>query len=288
LNLITHSTETDDVEPRAGEISEIAPGVRRLLAPNPGRMTGPGTNTYLLGEREVAVIDPGPPIEEHVDAIATAAPSTIKWILVTHTHPDHSPAAAQLAKITGAELLGQPPPEGPSQDNTFNPDRRLSDGDMLETSEFKLQAIHTPGHASNHLCYRHAGLGWLFTGDHIMNGSTVVINPPDGNMNNYLQSLTRLKSLRLKALAPGHGDVIDNPNEVIDWLVNHRLGREAKVVDALRGHPDLTPGQLTPFVYKDVDASLHGLAERSLLAHLIKLEEDGRAARIDEQWRLSA
>jgi glyoxylase-like metal-dependent hydrolase (beta-lactamase superfamily II) len=274
------------VNPQPGVASEIGPGVRRLLAPNPGRMTGPGTNTYLLGEREVAVIDPGPLIDAHVEAIASAAPSKIKWILVTHTHPDHSPAAAQLARITGATLLGRPPPDGPSQDKTFLPDRVLNDGDVLETTEFQLQAVHTPGHASNHLCYRHAGLDWLFTGDHIMNGSTVVINPPDGNMNDYLQSLTRLKSLRLKALAPGHGDIIDNPDDVVDWLVNHRLGREAKVVNALINHPDLTTGQLTPFVYEDVDASLYGLAERSLLAHLIKLEEESRARRTNERWRL--
>jgi len=272
---------------RAGEVSDIGPGVRRLLAPNPGRMTGPGTNTYLLGEQEVAVIDPGPLIDAHVEAIAAAVPSKIKWIIVTHTHSDHSPAAAQLARITGAALLGRPPPEGPSQDMTFIPDRVLNDGDVLETSEFQLQAVHTPGHASNHLCYRHEGLKWLFTGDHIMNGSTVVINPPDGNMNHYLQSLKRLKSLDLRALAPGHGNVIENPDEVVDWLIDHRLGREAKVIDALRDHPDLTTSQLTPFVYDDVNSELYGLAERSLLAHLIKLEEEGRAARTNQLWRLS-
>ena len=274
------------VELNAGVVSEIGPGVRRLLAPNPGRMTGPGTNTYLLGEREVAVIDPGPSIDAHLDAITSAAPSRIKWILVSHTHPDHSPAAAQLAAATGAELLGQPPPAGPSQDKTFFPDRVLSDGDTLETPEFQLQAVHTPGHASNHLCYRHARLEWLFTGDHIMSGSTVVINPPDGNMNHYLESLSRLKSLGLKALAPGHGELIDNPGEIVDWLIAHRLGREAKIVTALAIHSDLTSRELTPLVYDDVDTALHGLAERSLLAHLIKLEEDGRASRTAERWRL--
>jgi glyoxylase-like metal-dependent hydrolase (beta-lactamase superfamily II) len=274
------------VELNAGVVSEIGPGVRRLLAPNPGRMTGSGTNTYLLGEREVAIVDPGPLIDAHLHAITSAAPSRIKWILVTHTHPDHSPAAAQLAVATGAELLGQPPPAGPSQDKTFIPDRVLSDGDTLSTPEFQLRAVHTPGHASNHLCYRHARLEWLFTGDHIMSGSTVVINPPDGNMNHYLESLSRLKSLRLKTLAPGHGELIENPDEVVDWLIAHRLSREAKVVNALEAHSDLTSRELTPFVYDDVDAVLHGLAERSLLAHLIKLEEDGQASRIDARWRL--
>lgn len=164
-----------------GVATEIGPGVRRLLAPNPGPMTGPGTNTYLIGEREIAVIDPGPRIDKHIAAIRAAAPNRIKWVLVTHTHPDHSPAARQLAAVTGAELLGRPAPEGKLQDQTFVADRVLQDGDLLKTDEFCLQAVHTPGHASNHVCYRHEKLGWLFTGDHIMSGSTVVIDPPDGD-----------------------------------------------------------------------------------------------------------
>lgn len=269
----------------SGVVTEIASGVRRLLAPNAGPMTGPGTNTYLLGEAEIAVIDPGPAIGSHIEAIRNAAPAPIKWILATHTHPDHSPAAVKLAEITGASLLGQPAPDGKYQDQSFVPDRVLRDGDLFETEEFSLRAVHTPGHASNHLCYRHETLDWLFTGDHIMNGSTVVINPPDGNMKHYLQSLERLKTLGLKALAPGHGELIDKPDEVVDWLIDHRLGREAKVFAALETHPDSTTKQLTPFVYDDVDAALHELAERSLLAHLIKLEDDGRAGQSDNLWR---
>jgi glyoxylase-like metal-dependent hydrolase (beta-lactamase superfamily II) len=249
-------------------------------------MTGPGTNTYLLGDAHVAVLDPGPAIEKHIDAIVGAAQGRIEWIVVTHTHPDHSPAARGLAEKTGASLLGRPAPDGPSQDKTFLPDRVLEDGDLLETPEFTLRAVRTPGHASNHVCYRHEGLGWLFTGDHIMGGSTVVINPPDGNMGDYLASLSRLKSLQLKALAPGHGEIIESPNELVDWLINHRLGREAKVVSAMQKHADLPLKELTPLVYDDVDASLHRLAERSLLAHLIKLEEEGRAVCDRELWRL--
>ena len=270
-----------------GEITELAPGVRRLLAPNAGMMTGPGTNTYLLGSDEVAVLDPGPRIDAHIDAIEALAPGPIRWILVTHTHPDHSPAAAKLAEATGAELVGRPAPDGPSQDETFVPQRVLDDGDLFETAEFTVRAVHTPGHASNHLCYRHEQLDWLFTGDHIMDGSTVVINPPDGNMKQYLESLERLKTLALKRLAPGHGELIDDPYAVVDALIAHRLGREAKVVDAVQAHPALTTKQLTPYVYDDVDESLHGLASRSLLAHLLKLEEENRATQDDGRWRLS-
>jgi len=269
-----------------GVVTEIAPHVRRLLAPNAGPMTGPGTNTYLLGKKEVAVIDPGPANDGHIDAIRNSAPAAIHWILVTHTHPDHSPAAMKLADLTGAELLGQPAPDGRHQDQQFVPNRVLQDGDLFATSEFSLRVVHTPGHASNHLCYRHEQLDWLFTGDHIMNGSTVVIDPPDGNMRHYLQSLERLKTLDLKALAPGHGELIDNPDEVVDWLIDHRLGREAKVIAALQARPGATTKQLIPAVYDDVDTTLHKPAERSLLAHLIKLEQDGRAEQRDKAWRL--
>lgn len=270
-----------------GELETIADGVHRLLAPNPGMMTGPGTNTYLIGNEDVAVIDPGPKIDRHIDAIQTLAPGPIRWILCTHTHPDHSPAATPLAEATGAELMGIPAPGGKVQDKTFEPDRILEDGDTLDTREFSIRAVHTPGHASNHLCFRHEAHRWLFTGDHIMNGSTVVIDPPDGDMKDYLDSLERLRLLDLAALAPGHGAVIDNPDEAIDWLIDHRLKREAKVVAALQANPGIELWDLTKTVYDEVDAKLHRLASRSLLAHLLKLEKDGRAECSRDLWSLT-
>ncbi len=264
--------------------AKLADGIRRIVAPNPSMMTGPGTNTYLFGDDAVAVLDPGPADERHIENIVEKSTGSIRWVIVTHTHPDHSPGATPLAKATGAELLGIVAPDGEHQDKTFMPDRTLADGDVLETSEFKLEAVHTPGHASNHLCYRHVGLNWLFTGDHVIDGSTVVIDPPDGNMKHYIESLQRCKDLRCDALAPGHGDVIHEPDRAIDWIIDHRLAREAKVVAALASNPNLTSHELVPFVYTDVDPKLYGWAERSLLAHLLKLESDGLATIVNERW----
>lgn len=272
---------------QAGVLEELAPGVRRLIAPNASLMTGPGTNTYLLGVHEVGVIDPGPDIDVHIDLIQDAGGGKIAWIFVTHTHPDHSPAATRLALKTGGELLGRKPPQGRHQDRTFRPGRIPQDGDLFEATEFNLQVIHTPGHASNHLCYLHTEHHWLFTGDHIINGSTVVIDPPDGNMGDYIRSLERLKDVHIAAIAPGHGAIIDNPHEVIDWHIRHRLEREAKVVAALKEHPNATSRELVASVYADVDEKLHELAEHSLLAHLIRLEEECRAAMQRGRWKLT-
>ena len=270
--------------PDLPRLTELAAGVQRLLAPNPSVMTGPGTNTYLVGTDDIAVIDPGPNIESHLDAIVEAANGTIRSIVVTHTHPDHSPAAAALAGRTGAELYGQPAPDGEHQDKSFVPDRVMNDGDSLQVGELRLEAIHTPGHASNHVCYRLLPQNWILTGDHVIDGSTVVINPPDGNMKAYIESLRRVQSKEPDALLPGHGDVISNVDEVIDWIVDHRLEREAKVLAALRANPGLTSMQLVAHVYQDVDERLYPLAERSLFAHLIKLQEDGVASCNDETW----
>lgn len=272
--------------PEMPAYSEIAPGVRRLVAPNPSMMTGPGTNTYLFGTKAVAVLDPGPAISAHIDAIVERAAGALRWVVVTHTHPDHSPAAQLLAKRLDVELLGAAPPAHGHQDKTFVPDRELADGDVLETDEFRLEAIHTPGHASNHVCYRHSALDWIFTGDHVIDGSTVVIDPPDGNMQHYIESLRRLQAMQCTALAPGHGEVIDDPDRVIDWIIAHRLQREEKVARAVADKPNHTSHELVPHVYTDVDPKLFGWAERSLLAHLIKLEADGRAVSDHGRWRL--
>ena len=265
--------------------TELRPGIRRLVAPNPSMMTGPGTNTYLLGEDEIVVLDPGPAIDSHIERILELAGGAIRWILVTHTHPDHSPAASVLAQITGAVLHGRPAPEGPHQDRTFVPAWLCNDGERLaEIGAMTLEAVHTPGHASNHVCYWHRESNWLFTGDHVIDGSTVVIDPPDGNMRQYIDSLRRVRRLRCDAIAPGHGEIIHDPARVIDWIIDHRLRREAKVLAALQGNPNLTTRALVPHVYTDVDAKLYALAERSLLAHLEKLEEDGLASRQSSCW----
>ncbi len=270
--------------PTMPAFSELAPGVRRLLAPNPSMMTGPGTNTYLFGSNEVAVLDPGPVIDSHIATLQEVAGAPIRWVLVTHTHPDHSPAAAELAKQTGAELLGRPAPEGKHQDMTFVPDRVLDDGDRLAVDGVEIEAIQTPGHASNHVCYRQTELNWIFTGDHVIDGSTVVIDPPDGNMKDYLVSLARLKEFQPAALAPGHGELIHDPDRSIDWIIDHRLEREAQVVAAIKANPGLTTMELVAHVYKDVDQKLYGWAERSLLAHLLKLEDDGAAIQETKRW----
>jgi glyoxylase-like metal-dependent hydrolase (beta-lactamase superfamily II) len=183
--------------------------------------------------------------------------------------------------------MGRPAPGGPHQDATFQPDRVLEDAEVFSTSEFELDVIHTPGHASNHLCYRHSHLKWLFTGDHIINGSTVVIDPPDGSMSDYLRSLQRLKDFDLEAIAPGHGELLFDAYAAIDWIVNHRREREEKIALAVAAHPERTCSELVASVYNDVDTTLYEVAERSLLAHLEKLQSDGRVQRRGERWRMT-
>ena len=265
----------------SGQLDEIAPGVRRLVARNPGFMTGPGTNTYLVGTQRCAVIDPGPHDPVHIERILDAAGGRVSAILATHTHPDHSPAVAALAQSTGAEVLGRGPPVHGRQDATFAPTRVLNDGDAVRVDDLTLRAIHTPGHASNHLCYLLEGAGLLFSGDHVMQGSTVVIGPPDGDMKVYLQSLARLQREPVTRIAPGHGTVIEDAQSEVARLIAHRLQREAKVVERLRRTGRATIDVLVASVYDDVDPRLHPVAKGSLLAHLLKLEADGRAARDD-------
>lgn len=261
---------------------EVVPGVTRLVAPNPSMMTGPGTNSYVLGG--AVIIDPGPAIERHIDALFALAPAA-RAVLVTHTHRDHSPGAGPLAARLRATLLGRRAPPGRSQDAGFAPGRELEDGERLAFDDVALRVLHTPGHASNHLCFLRESDGLLFTGDHIIDGSTVVIDPPDGDMRAYLESLARLRGEGVRRIAPGHGELLDEPLKVIDWLIAHRLEREASVAAALAGHPGLTLTELTKIVYAGVDARLHPVAERSLLAHLEKLRDERRAAAEGDRWR---
>jgi glyoxylase-like metal-dependent hydrolase (beta-lactamase superfamily II) len=270
-----------------GQVVELSALVRRVTAPNPGVMTGPGTNAYLIGTGDLALIDPGPESERHLSVMLEAAGGRLKWILCTHTHLDHSPGARALKAATGAEVLGfGAVPDDGRQDKGFAPDRVLRDGDVLDCGEFRLRAVHTPGHASNHLCYLLEGERWLFTGDHVMQGSTVVISPPDGDMIAYLRSLDNLLALDLAALAPGHGRVIEKPHEEVRRLVAHRLKREKKVVDAFSKMNPATLDDLLPLVYDDVPQAIHAVARRSLHAHLIKLRDDGRVIEAGENWRL--
>lgn len=276
---------------------EIVPGaevrlsgrVRRITAPNPSFMTGPGTNSYLIdGAEGIAVIDPGPSISGHVERLVDAAAGRLRWILTTHTHSDHSPAAVELKARTGAEVLGMRPPPHGSQDQTFDPDRVPAHGERLDLGGAVLRVIHTPGHASNHLCYLLEEERMLFAGDHIMQGSTVVINPPDGDMGAYLRSLTSLQEEELDYIAPAHGFLLDEPSRVIDRLITHRMAREAKVMAALRDLGSASETDLVPVVYQDVPSVMHRLASRSLLAHLLKLREEGRVALRDEIWSVSS
>jgi glyoxylase-like metal-dependent hydrolase (beta-lactamase superfamily II) len=268
-----------DLPPRPALVPDvpIALGklVRRVLCGNPGKMTGPGTNTYLIGIDEVAVIDPGPDDAAHLDAVAAAGSGEIKWILCTHTHPDHSPGAAGLKERTGAEVLAFADRDG------LVCDRHLADGDTVEGTEFTLRAVHTPGHASNHLCFLLERERLLFSGDHVMDGSTVVISPPDGDMAAYLASIERLRSWRpsLRSIAPAHGHLIEDPAARLDHYLAHRLQREAQVATALAAAGPAGTGTeaLVEALYADVAEDLHPVARRSVWAHLRKLADDGRA-----------
>jgi glyoxylase-like metal-dependent hydrolase (beta-lactamase superfamily II) len=267
-----------------GTCTALSPGARRIVARNAGLMTGPGTNTYLIGRGEVAVLDPGPDDVLHLEVILAAA-SRIRWILVTHTHPDHSPLARQLAARTGAAVIGLPGPNDGRQDATFTPDRLPADGEQLLLGDCRLRAIHTPGHASNCVCYLKEDEGLLFTGDHVLEGVTPVILPPDGDMSAYLDSIGKLESGRFERIAPGHGRVIEHGREALAGLRAHRLAREDKVLRSLRRLGAATLEDLTPVVYDDVAVERHRWARLTLEAHLIKLARDNLAAHRDGLWR---
>ena len=278
--------------PQPGRPDELAPGLLRLTAPNPGLMTGPGTNTYLVGSGELAVVDPGPADDTHRRAIrdvAAARGGVIRWILVTHTHLDHAPGAAALAHDTGATVVGFGPAEN------FAPDRCVGPGWTLPVGALTLEAVSTPGHASDHLCWLIRQQATLLTGDHVMHGSTVVIRPPDGDLLTYLDSLARVRDARpaITTLAPGHGRLMDRVPEEIDALIAHRLGRHAVVAAALARLGPAPVDVLLPEVYADVTEAQLEVARFSLWAHLRALVQQGRADvvgsagpdTIDSVWR---
>ena len=273
---------TSSYDLTAGVPKRLDRWVTRLTAPNPGMMTGPGTNTYLVGDKALAVIDPGPEAASHLEKLLQFR--HIQWILCTHTHLDHSPGAAALKAATGAQILGRTAPEG--QDASFRPDIVLENGQRVDLGEFSLRVIHTPGHASNHVCYLLEQTRMLFTGDHVMQGSTVVINPPDGDMRAYLQSLDKLLGEDLAVLAPGHGYLIGAAHKEIRRLIAHRLGREKKVIGGLARLGEASIEELLPVVYDDVPLHIHRWAARSLCAHLDKLVAEGAARAVAGRYTL--
>jgi glyoxylase-like metal-dependent hydrolase (beta-lactamase superfamily II) len=265
----------DSFELVPGVPHKLDAAVTRVIAPNGGVMTGPGTNTYLVGAGEVVVVDPGPDDESHMQAILAAADGPIRWILCTHTHMDHAPGAARLKQLSGAPVAAMLAPRT-DHDFQLSVDRVLVNGDVIECAAVTIRAVHTPGHASNHLCYLLEQNRMLFTGDHIMQGSTVVIWPPDGNMRAYVESLRSLLEIDLAVLAPGHGRLLEHPQDELNRLIEHRLRREDKVRQAvLRAGTGVTIETLLPSAYDDVSKSLYEWAALSLQAHLDKLVADG-------------
>ena len=250
--------------------------IERVTASNGSVFTGPGTNSYLIGKEDITLVDPGPKIDAHIENLIRLGEGKIKRILVTHTHRDHSPAAKVLGEILNVPLMGRLLEKDDSlQDRTFKPEFILKHGDLIETNEYTIETVHTPGHASNHLCYFIQEEKVMLTGDHIMNGSTVVIAHPDGSMKDYLSSLELLRNYNFNKIGPGHGDFLGDPMAVVDWIIDHRLEREKKVISKLKLFSTVTSKDLVASVYDDVDSKLHPIAIWSLEAHLYKLLEDG-------------
>jgi glyoxylase-like metal-dependent hydrolase (beta-lactamase superfamily II) len=269
-----------------GESVRVSPLIARVLANNPGPFTFKGTGVYIVGERDVAVIDPGPLIAEHVDALKRALEGKrVSHILVTHTHSDHSPAAAPLKEWSGAKTYAFGPhgsgkaddgvkvEEGGDRD--FVPDVRVKDGDVISGNGFAFECVYTPGHTSNHMCFALAEEKALFTGDHVMGWSTTVVTPPDGDMAQYMASLRKLQARDDAILYPTHGGPVRAPAPFLQAYVDHRREREAQILAAIRDGVSTIPDMVAR-IYADVDKRLHPAAARSVLAHLIQLEQEGR------------
>ncbi len=286
-----------------GKAEQCEPLVRRVLAPNPSPYTYTGTQTYIVGAgSDVAVIDPGPNDNTHIAAIMDAlGTARLAAIMCTHTHRDHSPAAAPLAEKTGAPVVGCAPltisdealamwgaRADESFDSTYAPDRVLEDGEAMSGEGWTLRAVHTPGHTSNHLCFALEESGALFTGDHVMGWSTSVVIPPDGDMGAYLESLGRLQSREDTVYYSAHGEPITKPRQLVRGMIGHRRQRENQILRLLGERPFKLP-EFIPEMYKGLDPRLNKAAQMSVLAHLLDLEKRGLAAKHGEQgsedWR---
>ena len=274
----------------------IEPLVRRLLAPNPSPFTYEGTQTYIVGQGAVAVIDPGPDLPEHIEAILAATrDERIVAIMCTHTHRDHSPASRALQARTGAPIIGCAPltldDDGPRADAAFDadyrPDRVLAQGETVSGTGWTLEAVATPGHTSNHLCFALRESGALFSGDHIMGWSTTVVSPPDGDMAAYMASLDLLIAREDRIYYPAHGDPVQEPQRFVRAVAMHRRQRERQILDLLE-QDSLSIPAMVASMYRGIDPRLHGAAGRSVLAHLIDLEARDRVWRDGENWAIAA
>ncbi len=275
-----------------GRIERVAPLVRRVLAPNPSPFTYTGTQTFIVGEGEVAVIDPGPDDPAHLDALVSAlAAERVAAIFCTHTHRDHSPASRALQAATGAPIVGCAALPGAEEelrsdesfDIHYRPDRVLEDGESLAGPGWMLEAVATPGHTSNHLCFALRESGALFSGDHVMAWSTSIVAPPDGDMGDYLASLDKLLARDDRIYFPTHGPAVEEPHAHVRRLIAHRRNREAQVLAQLDAGP-VRVETIVAAIYRDVDPGLHPAAALSVLAHLLDLERRGLAGRDGAEW----
>ena len=272
----------------------VHPLVRRVLAPNPSPFTNTGTQTHIVGHGDIAVIDPGPDIAEHVEAILAATQGErIVAIVCTHTHRDHTPAAAPLAKATGAAIVGCAPiaaRDGSGLeagfDQSYAPDRIMVEGDTVSAPGWTLEAIATPGHTSNHLCFALPEANALFSGDHVMGWSTSVVVPPDGDMGAYLASLEKLLARDDEVYFPAHGDPVTKPQRLVRGMIGHRRQRENQILRLL-GEGPRSIAALVAAMYVGLDPRLEKAAAASVLAHLIDLAARGRIAEEDDAWSVA-
>ncbi|QDX24945.1 MBL fold metallo-hydrolase [Sphingomonas suaedae] len=283
-------------EAPTGEAIRLEPLVARVLAANPSPFTYTGTQTYLVGSTDLAVIDPGPDLPDHLDALRTAiAGRPVRAILCTHTHRDHSPASRPLQAVTGAPIIGCAPltidDDGPRADAAFDrdyaPDRVLADGDTVAGEGWTLEAIATPGHTSNHLCFALQESGALFTGDHIMGWSTSVVAPPDGDMGAYMASLDKLLGREDRVFYPAHGPEVTTPRRLVRGMMGHRRQREGQILRLLDQRVGAIPDMVAR-MYVGLDPRLTGAAGRSVLAHLIDLGNRGLVRAEGEIWTRAA